>query len=333
MKNSFFIKSLLAIVTLGLAFLTSSVSAETKQPAPPTKKVIGIIVPMEHAALTSIIDGFKATLQAEYKHPVTFQVGNAMGDTNLQRSIIQQFSNQKIDMFVPIGIASTRMTLAMVKEKPIVSLAASYSEADRQKRNPRNITGVYDELGAKTQIAFVQGLFPNLKKMTLIHSNDEKIFDEVAEIKAIAEKAGITVQKLAVNTMPDLYSVSKTIAADSQVILVLKDHLIVSGIRTLVKAADAAKIPLVAADEGSVSQGAAVALGVSETAIGTQGAKLAAQIFNGKSIADLPMEDPSKPNLFINKTAAARQGLDISNVIEYAKKQQYPLVEIAEKKS
>jgi putative tryptophan/tyrosine transport system substrate-binding protein len=330
MKNRFFIKPLLAFVALGISLLASPLSAETKPAEQPTK-TIGIIVPMEHAALQAIIDGFKTTLQAEYKQKVVFHVGNAMGDTNLQRSIIQQFMNQKVDMFVPIGIASTQMTLSMVKEKPIVSLAASYSEADRKKRNPRNITGVYDELGGTAQMTFVRGLFPNLKKMTLIHSNAEKIFQEVADITAIAEKEGITIQKLVVNTLPDLYSVSKTIAADSQAILVLKDHLIVSGIRTVAKAADDLKIPLVAADEGSISEGAAIALGVSENVIGAQGAKLAAQILNGKPIANFPMEDPARPNIFLNKAAAARQNLDITPVTAYAKERQYELVEIAEK--
>jgi putative ABC transport system substrate-binding protein len=320
-------KLLLALILSGMAFFTHAAKAHTTKPIN-----IGIIVPMEHAALQAIIDGFEKTLQAEYKQPVKFHVGNAMGDTNLQRSVLQQFINQKIDMFVPVGLAAAQMTLAMVKETPIVTLAADYPETARQKRNPRNLTGVYDELGGAAQMAFVRGAFPALKKMTLIHSNAEKIFQEVADVKAIAKKEGIALQVLVVNTLPDLYSVSKTIAADSQVILILKDHLIVSGVRTVAQIADTRKIPLVAADEGSVSNGAAMALGVSETAIGTQGAKLAAKVLSGTPIADLPMEAPARPNIFINKAAAARQELNIQNAANYAKKNQYALIEMSEKK-
>ncbi|MFU8798297.1 MAG: hypothetical protein ACNA7Y_06360, partial [Gammaproteobacteria bacterium] len=62
-------------------------------------------------------------------------------------------------------------------------------------------------------------------------------------------------------------------------------------------------------------------------------AKVAIYILNGKPIADMPMENPAHPSVFINKAAAARQGLDSTHIVEYAKQYGYPLVDIQEKKS
>ena len=52
-------------------------------------------------------------------------------------------------MIVPVGTSTTQMTLSLVKEQPIVSLAALYSETERQERSFKNHTGILDEIGGR----------------------------------------------------------------------------------------------------------------------------------------------------------------------------------------
>lgn len=294
-------------------------------------KTIGIILPMEHAALTEIVDGFKKTLKAEYPEDTKILVENAQGDANIQRAIIQKLVSQKVDIFVPVGTAATQMTLAMVPKQPIVSIASLYTEAERQKREPRNITGLHDEVPVAEQLAFIRAAFPHLKKMTLIYSNTEKVFNDVNELTRLTKAQGIELQKLAIHTLPDLYSISKTIAPDSQLIFILKDHMLVSGIQTLAKAANDRKIPLITSDEGSISGGGAAALGAKEAAIGSEGAKLVIQILKGKPIADIPMQDMQHLIIFVNRDAARKQNVDIGPILIYSQQKKYPLLEITEK--
>ena len=82
----------------------------------PKPKIIGILIPMEHAALTEIVSGFEKTVRDHFKHSVTFKVQNAQGDIKLQRNIVELMVGQNVDMIVPIGTSMTQMALALVKK-------------------------------------------------------------------------------------------------------------------------------------------------------------------------------------------------------------------------
>lgn len=288
---------------------------------------IGIIIPMEHAALREIVAGFKDAIRKDYPQPVTFNVQNAQGDIKLQRNIIELFVGQKVDMIVPIGTTTTQMTLSLVKKQPIVSLAALYLESDRQKRNPRNITGINDEFGPKKKLDLIKSAIPGIKKMTVIfHTANEKNFAEIEGLESDAKKSGITVQTLAIQTLPELKTAAEAIEKDSQAILILKDHLVVSGIRLLIPVAEERHIPLVSADEGSVGEGAAFALGVRERAIGEEGGKLAAKILQGQRIENMPMQDVQELTVFYNRAACERQHADIARLKAFANTNHYGFV-------
>lgn len=292
----------------------------------PKAKVVGIVVPMDHAALREIVSGFKETLTKDFPHPVTVKVQHAQGDMNVQRSIIQQFINENVDVVVPIGTAATQMAVSMVRTQPIVSLAALYTDSERNAQKSIQLTGVLDEIGPQKPLDFMKEVFPQIKKITLLYSNTEKVFPEVEELMAYAPKQGITVQKLMVQTLPELYTLSQLIEPDSEAIFVLKDHLIVSGMPTLIQTAEKRHIPIIACDEGSVTMGATFALGVKEKAIGELGGEMVAQLLQGTPIADLPVARITKLSVFYNEAACKALDLAVSTLKELAKTHQYDLV-------
>jgi putative ABC transport system substrate-binding protein len=292
---------------------------------------IGILMPMEHRALHDIVEGFKESVTEHYPHPVEFMIQNAQGDIKLQRSIIELFLGQQVDMVVPIGTAATQMTLSIVKDKPIVSLAAHYTEAERQKRTPKNITGVLDEIGGKRKLDLLKATIPNLKKVTIIfHSANEKNYPELEEITQYGKQLGIEVQKIAIQNLTELSSASLAIEQNSQAILILKDHLLASGVQLLVPIALERKIPLVTSDEGSVQEGGAFALGVCESAIGQEGGTLAAKVLNGVPIKDLPMKSVQNLTIFYNAKALEKQKIDVNKLRKYAAENQYELMDSEE---
>lgn len=288
---------------------------------------IGIIIPMEHAALRDIVAGFEQVVRAHYPNrSIQFNVQSAQGDIKLQRSIIELFIGQKMDMIVPVGTSTTQMTLSLVKEQPIVSLAAQYTEADKQKREHKNITGILDEISGKKKLAFIKTIMPDIKTLTLIyHSGNEKNSAEIKELEAYSKEIGLVLQVITIQTLPDLETASRAILPNSEAILIGKDNLLASGIRMLVPMAAKRGIPLITSDEGTVAEGAAVALGVSERMIGTEGGKLAIQILEGYPIADLPMQDIQTLAVFYNP-AAAQEKITFSALEDYTKKNHTALI-------
>lgn len=313
---------LIRLFSVLLALSTSLGFAQSK-PAYPDKTV-GIVIPLEHEALREIVAGFEETVTKNYPGKVTFTVENAQHDLNIQRAILQKFINQKVDLIVPVATAPTQMAINMVKNQPILGLAAMVPDAQRNKNNLANrFTAVRDEIDSAKQMDFIHYLMPNLKKMTLIYSSDDKVIPEADQAVSAAQALGISVQRMMIQNLSDLYTVTQRIDPNSQAIFILKDNLVVSGINTLIATAKKRNIPLISSDEGTVSQGAAVALGVKEKQIGIQGGLLAARILKGESISAMPIESISQLDIFVNTQAFTQAGLNIDTLTRYANEHQY----------
>jgi putative ABC transport system substrate-binding protein len=82
--------------------------------------------------------------------------------------------------------------------------------------------------------------------------------------------------------------------------VILKDHLVVSGITALTKICDKKKIMLVTSDEGTVKSGASLGFGLTERDIGKEGGKIAAQILNSTAIQTIPIKHLSDLKVFAN---------------------------------
>jgi putative ABC transport system substrate-binding protein len=290
---------------------------------------IGVVVPLEHQALKEIVDGFKEALAEEVSlQKVTLKVQNAQGDMNLQRSILQQMIQQNIDYIVPIGGSTTQMALALGKGHNIISLAYRYEDLLKDQAKNSLITGVCDEISPSLQIQFITEAMPNLNKITLIHSPSDKIFAEIEGVEKAFKANGIAVQKLMIQTLADLYSVSKRVDQDSNAIFVLKDHMVVSGIRTLVQEAEKLQIPLITSDEGSIQGGGAFALGVKERDTGVQGGKLLKAILRGNPIKDFPAQQFKDLTLFINQNSCQKMGVSINGLLQTAETLKYNVEKI-----
>lgn len=295
---------------------------------------IGILLPMDHSALRAIVQGYQETLQREMikmgksDKKINFKVQNAQGDLNLQRSILQQFQRQKMDLIVPIGTQATQMSASLIKDIPIVSLAANQTVGEKLKQTNIPITGVVDEIGPEKILDFLHELDPNLSKITLIYSNNEKIMPEVEEAMIHGNKIGIKIQKLMIQSLPELYTISKHVDQDTGLLLILKDHMVVSGIQTLAKEASKRKLPLMTSDEGSVQEGGTFGLGVKESSIGEEGAILSVKILSGQTAQSIPIQKLQTLVVFFNNNASQSSAslsslVTLKNLTSLAKKLNY----------
>ncbi|MBS0656083.1 MAG: hypothetical protein JSR46_09915, partial [Verrucomicrobia bacterium] len=83
-----------SLFILSFCFTSAVVAAD--------KKIIGLIVPVQHAALVDIEEGFKEELKAlPQVAPYEIKVMNAQGDNQLQLALIQDLVQKGCDIFVP----------------------------------------------------------------------------------------------------------------------------------------------------------------------------------------------------------------------------------------
>lgn len=298
---------------------TISFAADNAKPV-----TIGILVPFELPAMTQIVSGMEDTVKKDYKTaPVKFLVKNAQGDTNTQRAILQEFNSSNVNMVATIGTAASQMTIAMIRNKPIIGIAADNLKSEAAKANNLNVTGVNSHTPPKDRLRFMHSAMPNLKKITIVYSTDSHIFTQVNQLQAEAKQDHIIIQKLMITQLSDLYTVGKNIAPDSQAVFILKDLMVVSGLNTLLQQAALKHIPVIASDDGSVAKGAAFALGFSEYQTGVDAGKLAIQILNGKKASNMPVHMMKKYFVFLNPVACKKQNINPATIESLAKKLGY----------
>ncbi len=317
-------KKILLLILVGVVAVVSFYFASK-----PENNVIkiGLVVPVQNVALDDIVDGFKSELSARLgKRAHEIHVQNAIGDINLQRSAINQFVNQKVDLLVPVGKGASLMALNLApREQNVLFLAALIPPQSETAVQKPGLMGVIDEIPITLQLDFMRAAVRDLKKLTVVYVAGDKIFDDVKELKEKALSVGINVQQLMVHNLAELYTVSSQIDHDSQAIFTLKDVMVASGINALVQQANSLKIPLITSDEGTIRSGGAFAVGVTEADIGRQGARIAGSFFDKENVD--PIQYLNTISVFVNRSSCTAQGVDVDLVKKAASELKLSVVE------
>lgn len=248
-----------------------------------SEKTVALVLPVEAPAILDIQKGFEDTLKKlrpEYK----VLIKKGLGDPNLMQSILKSLHTQGVPYIAAIGVNLTKAAQNLCKRQTVIGLA-TYKEFANDTTYI-----VEDEVGPKILYNSLVTIFPDVQMITLIHAQDDKIMKEVTELKILMKQGGKKLQSLSIIGTNDLQMVCTHIKG--QVILILKDLTVVSGLDVILKAAKGLDIPVVACDEGSVKNGAAYAFGVSEYDIGAEGARLLDNAIDGKKGARVTTLSP-----------------------------------------
>ncbi|HJD66130.1 MAG TPA: ABC transporter substrate-binding protein [Rickettsia endosymbiont of Bembidion nr. Transversale] len=260
-----------------------------------TQKNVAVIVPLEHVAMTQIVAGIEESLKAIDAKII---VKNAHADPNILLAIIKQIKDQDIDVIIPIGTSGCQTVISHIPNKPIVCAAAKIDN-----KNLPLVTGVNDEI----KITDIINKLSFLQNITLIYSSSEKVISEVEEMESYAKKNNISLNLKMVQNLNDLPVAVKNAPENTQCFVILKDHLIVSGINILKQEAFKRNIPIIASDEGSVISGASIAVGVQEKDIGFKAGNQAKQILESIAPKDIPFQNMDELTLFVNLKSFIKQ--------------------------
>lgn len=307
-------KKALAVLAAFTLAATSSLAMATET------KSVAITAIVEHPALDAVRDGVLDALNdagyTEGKN-LKWQYQSAQGNTGTAAQIARKFIGDNPDVLVAIATPSAQSAVAGTKRVPIVFSAVT-DPVEAQlvpswEASGTNVTGVSDLLELDKQIELIKKIVPHAKKIGMVYNPGEANSVVVVEaFKKILPKYGMELVEAAAPRTVDVGSAARSLVGKVDAIYTNTDNNVVSAYEALVKVGNDRKIPLIASDTDSVKRGAIAALGVNYRDLGRQTGRLVVRILEGEAPGEIKPETSDNLQLFLNETAAKKQGVTLS---------------------
>ena len=301
-------------VTASLA-LTGCSSGDGDSAGGDETYTIGINQLVQHPALDSATAGFKQAFD-DAGIEVEFQEKNANGEQATALTIAQQFAGQDLDLALAVATPAAQAMAQNITKFPLLFTAVTdpvKAELVSSMQAPgENITGTSDAAPLDKQLELLKQLVPDARKVGIVYASGEVNSQvQVDEAKQAAGGMGLEITTQTVTTVNEIQQAVEALG-DVDAIYVPTDNMVVSGISSLVQAAEDKKIPVIAAESGAVEGGAAATLGIDYTTLGRQTGEMAIRILrDGADPATMPVETATEFTYVVNEKAAKRQGVTI----------------------
>ncbi|MGV1005609.1 MAG: ABC transporter substrate-binding protein [Candidatus Nanopelagicales bacterium] len=254
---------------------------------------IGITQIVSHPALDSTAEGFKQGLAEKGFTNVTYDDQNAEGDIATASTIAQKFVNDGLNLVLAIATPTAQAMVKADTQTPIVFSAVTDPVGAGLVTNAEapdaNVTGVSDMLPMEPQFELIKQIVPEIKALGVLYNAGESNSVYLIEKqKEAAKAAGIEVVEATASNSSEVKAAADSLVGRVQAISVLTDNTVVSAMESVIKVAQANKIPLIAGDTDSVKRGAVAAYSFDYKDLGVQAGHMAADILAGKAISGIP---------------------------------------------
>jgi putative tryptophan/tyrosine transport system substrate-binding protein len=225
-----------------------------------------------------------------------------------------------VDVLVTVTLPATLVAQTATKTIPIVFILVpdpvGSKLVDTFARPGGNITGLTQiavELSAK-RLQLLKEAFPRIARVALVvNANDQQTKDRVvAENVGAARALGLELQPVEVRSVQDFgQAFDRIVDSGSEGIVVYPDGLTYQGRALLAQYARERRLPLVVFSRESLDAGALMSYGPDYKDIFRRAAFYVDKILKGEKPADLPVELPTKFELFVNLKTAKSLGIEL----------------------
>lgn len=286
---------------------------------------IAIFEPASHPSINEIAQGITDTMKKEGHHEYIFDRYNANHNKTLQRAQAEEIVQQNYDLIAPIGSECTRLVHELTTKKhlstPIVfdavSDPVSLGVVASMQSSGNNVTGVEDVSNIDDQLEQLLQLVPAVKNILLVYDPVAQAgaFEKKAEeMKRFLEPYGVSLHKAKIYQTNELQTKVQPLLNGIDVMMILTDHTVVSGVDLLITLCNRYGIILYASELNSGEKGAALCYGVSQYELGVQTARLALRILEGnEKPTNLPVKLLSSNIIQINTKTMRQQKLMLSD--------------------
>ena len=297
-----------------------SAAAASRTPTGKVPAAVSVLSIVEHPSLDALRDGLHDELKdAGYQDgkSLHWAYQSAQGNQGTAVQIARKFVGDRPDVIVPIATPAAQAVVSATHQIPVVYNAITDPIAAQIVKSMApsgtNVTGVSDKLVADRQVAFIKRVVPDVKRVGIIYSPAEAhSVSATREMKVALEKQGISLVEVAAPRSIDVGQAAQRLVGKVDVIYTSNDNNVISAYESVIKVANAAKIPLICADRSSVQRGATGAMAIDYYRMGRQTGRMVLRILNGEKPGDIASETSDRLDITLNLDAARRQGATLS---------------------
>ncbi|MCR5099921.1 MAG: ABC transporter substrate-binding protein [Butyrivibrio sp.] len=283
---------------------------------------VGISQFAEHGSLDNCREGFIEGLAENgivEGDNLTIDFQNAQADTATASQISDAFVGGSVDLICAIATPSAMSAYNSAKdtEIPVIYTAVSDpvgAELAAEDGTPvGNITGTSDALAVTEQLEMIRTILPEATKIGIIYTTSEaNSVSTIEQYKEYAADYGFEIVDTGINTLADLDMAASDMASKVDCINNLTDNTVVSGLQTVINAANNAGIPVFGSEVEQVKAGCLAAMGLDYYQLGIQTGEMAASVLKGEvSASELAYQVIDEPSLYVNTAAAEKISLEL----------------------
>jgi putative ABC transport system substrate-binding protein len=244
---------------------------------------------------------------------VFFFVGTALWPLHIHAQ--QSRTIPRIGVLLPGSPTSFSLRTTIPIVMAIVSDPVAAGLVDNLARPGGNATGfsiLAPELGTK-RLELLKEIVPNLSSIAvLLNTKNPQSKIEMKEMQTAAQAMGLQLHPAEISTEDELENAFATMnRAAAQALIVLTDPILFSQRKRAVELASKYKLPAVYSFQGFVEEGGLMSYGPSDADLFRRTAGYVDRILKGVKPSELPVEQPTKFDLYINLGTAKALGITI----------------------
>ena len=247
---------------------------------------------------------------------------NAQGDQSACQTIASKLVNDGDDLILAIGTPAAQAVAGSTTEIPVVGTAVTdFAAAGLVEANDApggNVTGTSDLNPVSDQIALLQKLVPEAKKVGILYCSAEDNSGIQADLAEKACKdAGLSTERFTVSSSNEIQQVVESMAGKVDAVYAPTDNVIAAGIATVSMVANENNLPVICGEENMVNGGGLATYSLNYRDMGYRAGEMAVKILKGEAKpADMPIEYLSGDDLklVVNEETAKTLGIDVSGL-------------------
>ena len=291
-------KLLTLILALAMALsLVACGSSDKKDDSGEKTYTVGVVQLVQHEALDAATKGFTDALKEALGDKVNVVVKNASGDSNTCGTIVNGFLADNVDLIMANATPALQAAASATSTVPILGTsvtdyATALEIADWTGTVGGNISGTSDLAPLDQQVAMLQELFPNAKKVGMLFcSSEPNSTYQVDEVTKLLSAAGITCTEFAFTDSNDVSSVTQKACDASDVLFIPTDNTAASNTEAIANVVLASNTPVIAGESGLCKGCGVATLSIDYYELGKITGQMAAKILTGEAdVSTMPIQ-------------------------------------------
>jgi len=317
-------RSALSVVLAAFCLALPACRKADKRPAAsgvPGPYVVGIFQsvdsPTGNEVRRGILQAFAdAGLRDGREIVVTIRIAN--NDIAEVQRIARDLAAGRVDMIIPLSTQALQAAILTSRTKPIVfgAVAAPYLVGAGRSAEDHlgNVTGVVSTGPVRQTMALIREVLPKASRVGSLWTSSEINSEYYLDLaRAAASDLGFELVAVPVTGPHEITaSLQRLLNEKIDVLFPMSDNTLNSSFDVIGRAAEENGLPLFGSFLRSVEFGACAALGYDFYDMGVKTGRLAVRVKSGESPARIPIQSMDEVKLYVNTTAAARQGVVFS---------------------